>query len=193
MGRHRRIKLRINKRRCRRLPRMTCYSRILPIVIPDNRSIVTKTQSRSPLSTETEEATITIDEKIDTVATREIPVTAWPIPSESDGCIQKLGPTRSAKASVETSKAHPNFAGQLRPRSPFTITIPVDCPPRELGIIDFRVPIFSIATSKNTQPNQRGRASITGWWLELRKSMQTGRLIGIAVSRLFCCLILLGN
>ena len=39
-------------------------------------------------------------------------------------------------------------------------------------------------TSKSTQPYQRERASITGLRFKLRKIMQTGRLIGVAVSRL---------
>ena len=39
-------------------------------------------------------------------------------------------------------------------------------------------------TSKSTQPYQRGRASITGLRLNVDKGMKTGRLIGVAVSRL---------
>jgi hypothetical protein len=44
--------------------------------------------------------------------------------------------------------------------------------------------VLVLLTSKSTHRYQRGRASITGLRLKLRKGMKTGRLIGVAVSRL---------
>ena len=43
---------------------------------------------------------------------------------------------------------------------------------------------ISYRTSKSTRPYQRRRASITGLRLKLRKNIETGRLIGVAVARL---------
>jgi hypothetical protein len=43
----------------------------------------------------------------------------------------------------------------------------------------------AISTSKSTHPYQRGRTSITGLRLKLRKIMKTGRLIGVACLGLF--------
>jgi hypothetical protein len=51
--------------------------------------------------------------------------------------------------------------------------------------------VSSERASKSTQAYQRERTSITGLRLKLRKIMQTGRLIRVAVSR-FVLLFLLG-
>jgi hypothetical protein len=138
---------------------MTYYVRIFKSATPDNTSMVTNIQSLSPRSKETADPTNTRIEKINTLASCKSPVRAWPIPSESDCCIQTRGPTRIARASVEISKEHPHFAGELRPRSLFAISRPVDCPPREFGIIDFRVPIFCITIRRGVRYLERISAS----------------------------------
>ena len=48
-------------------------------------------------------------------------------------------------------------------------------------------------TSKGTHPYQRGRASLTGLVLKLRKIIQTGRLIGVAASRIVSSAFLRGE